>query len=101
MISEALIPHESLNILGRSYYLLTFFTERVRLLVELVYIFFFLYSVFLLKKKMAASTGGKAKYIIGALIGSFGISYLFDKLISDNKIFGGKFSSSSLDRLSS
>lgn len=47
---------------------------------------------------MAASTGGgKAKYIIGALIGSFGISYLFDKVISDNKIFGGKFSSSSLD----
>ncbi|KAF3589719.1 hypothetical protein F2Q69_00025593 [Brassica cretica] len=41
---------------------------------------------------MAASTGGgKAKYIIGALIGSFGISYLFDKVISDNKIFGGEF----------
>ncbi|KAF2557603.1 hypothetical protein F2Q68_00012709 [Brassica cretica] len=39
---------------------------------------------------MAASTGGgKAKYIIGALVGSFGISYLFDKVISDNKIFGG------------
>ncbi|CAL9213366.1 unnamed protein product [Arabidopsis halleri] len=39
---------------------------------------------------MTTASGGKAKYIIGALIGSFGISYLFDKVISDNKIFGGK-----------
>ncbi|CAH2039206.1 unnamed protein product [Thlaspi arvense] len=43
------------------------------------------------KVKMATASGGRAKYIIGALIGSFGISYLFDKLVADDKIFGGKF----------
>ncbi|KAG0452844.1 hypothetical protein HPP92_025254 [Vanilla planifolia] len=30
-----------------------------------------------------------AKYIIGALVGSFGIAYLCDNLIADQKIFGG------------
>ncbi|XP_010554837.1 PREDICTED: uncharacterized protein LOC104824447 [Tarenaya hassleriana] len=35
---------------------------------------------------MAAS---RAKYIIGATVGSFGIAYICDKLVSDDKIFGG------------
>ncbi|KAK8955165.1 hypothetical protein KSP40_PGU008891 [Platanthera guangdongensis] len=30
-----------------------------------------------------------AKYIIGSLIGSCGIAYVCDKLVSDYKIFGG------------
>ena len=30
-----------------------------------------------------------AKYIIGALAGSFGIAYVCDNLIADKKIFGG------------
>ncbi|KAG0452863.1 hypothetical protein HPP92_025527 [Vanilla planifolia] len=31
-----------------------------------------------------------AKYIIGGLVGSFGIAYLCDNLIADQKIFGGQ-----------
>ncbi|KAH0471125.1 hypothetical protein KFK09_000029 [Dendrobium nobile] len=30
-----------------------------------------------------------AKYIIGALAGSFALAYIFDKSIADYKIFGG------------
>ncbi|KAL1351284.1 hypothetical protein HN51_015207 [Arachis hypogaea] len=30
-----------------------------------------------------------AKYIISAIVGSFGIAYVCDSIISDRKIFGG------------
>ena len=35
--------------------------------------------------------GGAAKYIISAVLGSFAISFAFDHILADKKIFGGKF----------
>ena len=32
-----------------------------------------------------------AKYIIGSLAASFAVAYVCDNIISDKKIFGGKF----------
>lgn len=34
----------------------------------------------------------RGKYIVGALVGSAVVAYVCDKVISDDKIFGGKFS---------
>ncbi|XP_010241215.1 PREDICTED: uncharacterized protein LOC104585889 [Nelumbo nucifera] len=31
-----------------------------------------------------------AKYIVGAVLGTFGFAYVMDNLISDQKLFGGK-----------
>jgi hypothetical protein len=31
-----------------------------------------------------------AKYIVGALVGSLGVAYVCDTLVSDKKIFGGE-----------
>jgi hypothetical protein len=31
------------------------------------------------------------KYIVSALVGSFAIAYVCDYVVSDKKIFGGKF----------
>ncbi|KAG2279016.1 hypothetical protein Bca52824_061571 [Brassica carinata] len=33
----------------------------------------------------------RGKYIVGALVGSAVVAYVCDKVISDDKIFGGKF----------
>ncbi|XP_030926540.1 uncharacterized protein LOC115953152, partial [Quercus lobata] len=33
--------------------------------------------------------GGAAKYIISAVLGSFAISFAFDHILADKKIFGG------------
>ncbi|KAB2606187.1 hypothetical protein D8674_005904 [Pyrus ussuriensis x Pyrus communis] len=30
-----------------------------------------------------------AKYIVGSIVGTFGLAYVFDTTISDKKIFGG------------
>ena len=32
----------------------------------------------------------RGKYIVGALVGSAVVAYVCDKVISDDKIFGGK-----------
>lgn len=40
--------------------------------------------------------GGAAKYIISAVLGSFAVSFAFDHILADKKIFGGKFFSFSI-----
>jgi len=45
-----------------------------------VNVFFFLYSLNM-----------STKYIVSALVGSFAIAYVCDYVVSDKKIFGGKF----------
>lgn len=32
-----------------------------------------------------------AKYIVGALVGSIGVAYVCDTIVSDKKIFGGEY----------
>lgn len=29
-------------------------------------------------------------YIVGAVLGTFGLTYAFDKVVSDKKLFGGR-----------